>query len=240
MVLRKLMRIPVILGSAGCLTFALAAWAQISGSEGINTTVAAGGVGGGVSATDAELYRPVAVDGSGNLYISDSGNNRIRTVAFPQPIPFSINDRGGLSITSSGGSGSVIVGYARVGPTVLTTAPIRSFLEPTPAGVTIFSFRQNGVLISEASVPAAPLIQGGRIYAEVVGAVNTGLAIANPNDVAATINFFLPTASGQYLAATAFHWAPTTRWQRSWIKTLSTPEDGCRARSPLRRRSQSL
>src|SRR5262249_23864574 len=66
----------------------------------------------------------------------------------------------------------------------------------TPSGVALFGFRPNSVLVTEAGVPASPLLQGGRIYAEVGGAVNTGLAIANPNNQAATISFFFTDSNG--------------------------------------------
>jgi hypothetical protein len=61
----------------------------------------------------------------------------------------------------------------------------------------IFGFRQNGILVTEAAVPATSLIESGRIYAEIGGGVDTGLAIANPNSVAATISFFFTDANGQ-------------------------------------------
>ncbi len=54
----------------------------------INTIAGGGGTGGtfsgdGAAATSANLNTPegVAMDSAGNLYISDSGNNRIRVVA---------------------------------------------------------------------------------------------------------------------------------------------------------------
>ena len=94
---------------------------------------------------------------------------------------FTVPDQGGMSITTSGGAEPIRVGYGRVQS---------GFFGTTPAGVAIFGFRLNNVLVSEAGVPASPLIQGGRIYAEVEGVVNTGLAIANPNDEEAAIFFF--------------------------------------------------
>lgn len=60
---------------------------KVSASNGAITTVAgstsAGYNGDGIAATDAWLKQPlgVAVDASGNLYIGDTGNNRIRKVA---------------------------------------------------------------------------------------------------------------------------------------------------------------
>ena len=61
------------------------------GTNGIITTVAGNGIGGysgdGSPATSAELNGPygVAVDASGNLFIADLYNNRIRKVVFSSP-----------------------------------------------------------------------------------------------------------------------------------------------------------
>src|SRR3989442_3360626 len=60
----------------------------------------------------------------------------------------------------------------------------------------LFGFRPNGVLVSEASVPATPLVQSGRVYAEVGSTARTGIAIANPNDSTATISFYFTDTSG--------------------------------------------
>jgi hypothetical protein len=67
---------------------------------------------------------------------------------------------------------------------------------PAPSGLAIFSYRQNGVLVSEAGVPASTAMLRGRIYANVSGSVNTGIALANPNDSQATISFFFTDATG--------------------------------------------
>jgi hypothetical protein len=100
---------------------------------------------------------------------------------------YSLANRGAVSLTTAGGSGPLSVGYARIQPTAGNT---------TPAGVAIFGFRQNNILVSEAGVQASPLVQSGRIYAQVGGAVNTGLAIANPNSQSATISFMFTTQDG--------------------------------------------
>jgi len=61
--------------------------AQTVTFQGLITTVAGNGAlgysGDGGAATSAKLNVPsgVAVDGVGNLYIADAGNNRIRRVA---------------------------------------------------------------------------------------------------------------------------------------------------------------
>ena len=105
---------------------------------------------------------------------------------------FSIPDRGGTSTTSSGSADTLRVGYGRIRADAGST---------TPSGIAIFQFRDSqGVLISEAGVPATEPVLEGRIFAEVDGPVNTGLAIANPNDETATINFYFTDTSGTRFA----------------------------------------
>jgi hypothetical protein len=65
-----------------------------------------------------------------------------------------------------------------------------------PSGVAIFGYRPNGVLVSEAGVPATVPALRGRIYASVDGPVNTGIALANPNNSQATVSFFFTDSSG--------------------------------------------
>jgi len=66
----------------------------------------------------------------------------------------------------------------------------------TPSGVAIFGLTTNGILTSEAGVPASPLLRVGRINAEVNGPLDTGIAIANPGTQAATINFYFTRTDG--------------------------------------------
>ena len=65
-----------------------------------------------------------------------------------------------------------------------------------PSGVAIFGYSANGVLVSEAGVPATTPSLGGRIYASVSGVVNTGVAFANPSSSQATVSFFFTDDSG--------------------------------------------
>ena len=178
-------------------------------SIGTITTIAGTGTGrfgrfsgDGGPAVQARLDRPlgVAVDGGGNVYIADTFNQRIRrlTPSGNSETPssgtesFSIPDRGGQSVTSSGTGETLRVGYGRIRADAGST---------TPSGIAIFQFRDGeGVLISEAGVPAAEAVQEGRIFAEVNGPVNSGLAIANPNDVPAFIQFYFTDASGTRFA----------------------------------------
>jgi hypothetical protein len=66
----------------------------------------------------------------------------------------------------------------------------------SPAGVAIFGYRNNGVLITEAGVPASQLVQSGRIFVDVNGPVNTGIALANPNAVDAEISYYFTDTAG--------------------------------------------
>ena len=105
---------------------------------------------------------------------------------------FSIPNLGGWSITSNGTERTTQVGYGRIRAEAGST---------TPSGIAIFQFRDSaGVLISEAGVPASEPVREGRIFAEVNGPVNTGLAIANPNDVPATIRFYFTDTGGTRFA----------------------------------------
>ena len=106
----------------------------------------------------------------------------------PEPESFSISNLGGWSTTSSGNAETVRAGYGRIRANADST---------TPSGIAIFQFRNSdGVLVSEAGVPAAQLVHNGRIFAEVNGPANTGLAIANPNEVPATIRFYITDGDG--------------------------------------------
>jgi Beta-propeller repeat len=109
------------------------------------------------------------------------------TLPAPTSLAFSITNFSGLSTTSDG-TGPLSVGHAKIETSAGTT----------PSGVAIFGYRQNGVLVTEAGVPDSPLITSGRIYGEVSAArfVNTGLAIANPNNQPATVTFTLVNATG--------------------------------------------
>lgn len=103
-------------------------------------------------------------------------------------VSYAVPSGGGSSITSAGESSSATVAYARVLPSTGSAAPL---------GMAIFGLHKNGVVVTEASVPASPLIQTGRIYADVGGPVNTGIAIANPNSQDAVVSFYFTDAEGK-------------------------------------------
>ncbi|PYS04754.1 MAG: hypothetical protein DMG12_09365 [Acidobacteria bacterium] len=112
----------------------------------------------------------------------------VRTPGIPSlnVLPFSVTDRGTTSVITQGSSGATQVGYARVSDSS----------GGSPSGLAILSYRQNGTLVGEASVPASALLTRGRIAAQATSIVRTGLAIANPNNEAAAVSFFFTDASG--------------------------------------------
>jgi len=66
----------------------------------------------------------------------------------------------------------------------------------TTAGLGVISYRQAGILVSEAGVPASAPVFRGRINAEITSTANTGFAVANPNDSDATVSFFFTDSNG--------------------------------------------
>jgi hypothetical protein len=68
--------------------------------------------------------------------------------------------------------------------------------EVLPAGLALIRYRPNDVLISETSVTMASITHFGRIFVEVGGPVNTGVAIGNPTAHTVTIDFAFVDTSG--------------------------------------------
>jgi hypothetical protein len=101
-------------------------------------------------------------------------------------VSFALPDLGGISLNADG-SGSVTAGYATIQPDSGKTAP---------SGVAVIGFRRDNVLVDEFSIPAGLSLQNGRIYAEVGGSIDTGIAIANPNNQTATISFRFTDSNG--------------------------------------------
>ncbi|HTB06638.1 MAG TPA: hypothetical protein VK806_06745, partial [Bacteroidia bacterium] len=83
---------------------------KIAAGTGIVTTVAGTGIGGyygdGGAATSAELYYPsgIAIDKTGNLYIADTYNQRIRKVATGTGIITTVAGLGSQGYSNDGGA----------------------------------------------------------------------------------------------------------------------------------------
>ena len=106
----------------------------------------------------------------------------------PDRTAFDIEERGSASFTTSGQGDSARVGYG-----LIRSDPGTG----TPSGIALFQFRDSdGVLITEAAVPAAAPVRQGRIFAEVGDSVNTAVAFANPNHQPVDISFYLTDTAG--------------------------------------------
>jgi photosystem II stability/assembly factor-like uncharacterized protein len=142
---------------------------------------------------------------------------------------------GGAAVMSTAESGAgVLAGYA--------TAAVD--FGPAPSGVAVFSFRQNGVVVSEAGVPASPPTRAARIFVEyrsgagVPGQpeagpvdVDTGLALANPGCSDANVTYTLRDSAGLVVAtghgslAAGAHFADFIRQLGTEAPDFELPED---------------
>ena len=165
--------------------------------DGLISTVAGNGIygfsGDGGPASAAEIAAPysVAVGGGNSLFIADTFSSRIREV-ISTVLPFTIPDLGAMVLTSPGNAESLRKGFGLIQG---------ANGNPAPAGLAILSYRTGNYLVSETSVPATAPLHSGRIYAEINGPVDTGLAIANPNSQPANITFYFTDAAGNNLGS---------------------------------------
>ena len=124
-------------------------------------------------------------DESGELYVVGQGGS-VFHIKNPDADTgptrgFGLTDLSSVSMRTAG-QPNLALGYARIQA---------SSGAALPAGMAFFGYRQNGILVSEASAPAMPLISSGR-----TDALNTAIAIANPNAQAVTLNFYFTDVAG--------------------------------------------
>jgi hypothetical protein len=80
----------------------------------------------------------------------------------------------------------------------------------SPAGLAVFSFKNAGVTVSEAGVPALPAGSAFRLYAEASGdfngaasgSIQTGFGLSNPSSSSIQVSFELTTLAGVPLGLT--------------------------------------
>jgi hypothetical protein len=169
------------------------AWAQtpaVSLAPVINTvagTVGYGYNGDSIAATSAELWAPygVAVDGAGNLYIADIGNNLIRKVT-PGGIITTVAGNGtygyngdniaaasaelgsptGVAVDSAGNLYIADIGNNRIRKVDVSDAPSLTFAATNigaasaPQDVTVLNLGNDALIISQISTPAGFSLQG--------------------------------------------------------------------------------
>jgi hypothetical protein len=153
-----------------------------------------------ISAESGQLMAPQGIWGDGShVYVADLAAVRSISAEGVQPSDplsrsFNIVNRGGVAVDIASAN-PLQTGYAQMQMTAGTANPI---------GVALFEFRPAGVTVTEAAVPASPLVQAGRIYADISGPANTGIAFANPGDQAANVSFFFTNALGSNFGAGTF------------------------------------
>jgi hypothetical protein len=115
-------------------------------------------------------------------------------------VNLSIPAGGSVAASTRGTAVAVQAGYA--------SAPLTS--GSAPYGTAVFSFKQNGVTVSEAGVPASPPTMAARIFIDYRSAVaaipgrtsagniniNTGIAMANNGSATATLTYTLRNIAG--------------------------------------------
>jgi hypothetical protein len=120
----------------------------------------------------------------------------------PATTPPTAGTSPGSTVTNTAGSSYSITGgatLASTGASSLTVGSAELSGGPSgsaPPGLAIIGYRQNGVLVSEVGVPASAPISGGRFNVEFTKSINTGFAVANPNESEATLSFFFTDIGG--------------------------------------------
>ena len=116
-----------------------------------------------------------------------------------------------LSLTGGGATvGSTVgIGMVRAGYAVLNVNS-----GSAPYGTAVFSFKQNGVTVSEAGVPASPPLRAARIFIDYRSAVaaipgrtsagtvniDTGIAVVNYGSATANLTYTLRNTAGTTIA----------------------------------------
>lgn len=185
---------------------------RLLNAGGVISTVAGDGTSGfsgdGGPATSGQLNFPrgLAIDAAGDLLIADYSNHRIRKVTSGPGISMNFAAGAGGSATSST---AALNGPARTG---YAAADIS--LGAVPYGTAVFAFKQNGVTVSEAGVPATPPTTAARVFIDYRAAaaavpgrissgtidVKTGIAVVNCGSVLANVTYTLRDMAGVTLS----------------------------------------
>jgi hypothetical protein len=134
--------------------------------------------------TQIVLVNPTDATLTGGLEFRDPSGQV--TNALNNNLTYSIPPRSSFEMQTSLASSSVLTGSVRIIPTGNTI---------TPDGLTIFSFQNAGVIVSEAGMPAASPGSAFRVFVEssgdfdqgAAGSMRTGLAIANTSPQATSV-----------------------------------------------------
>jgi hypothetical protein len=178
--------------------------------DGVIHTIAGNGMAGfsgdGGIATAAQMLYPsaMALDSKGNLFISDQFMFRIRKVK-------SILDCSSLAMGAGGVAACRTAGTNTETQTGYSNLTVDS--GDAPYGTAVFSFKQEGVTVTEAGVPASPPTTKARIFVDYRASVtaipgqsesglidiNTGLSVVNQGTATASVEYALRDLGGNIL-----------------------------------------
>ncbi len=164
------------------------------------TTLPVGPVG---ETSTASLIFPQYADGGGVatqvVLVNSTDETATGSIEFigadTQPVGYSIAPRTSTVVRTAGTAPTIQAGWVRVTPEGGTR---------TPSGLVIFSFKQNGVTVSQAGVLASPMSTAFRLFAESagnmragqIGSMQTGIAVVNPSAASVPVTFELESLSG--------------------------------------------
>ena len=162
------------------------------------------------------------------------------TVQVGNPIPkrlkltttFNISGDGGTSFVTTAASGLTADASALTStsdPMQVGYAGFQMDTTPSaPSGFAILSERVGGVLVGETSVLADSTLSSGRVYVNVDGTLNTGIAFANANDEDAVISFYFTDLFGNDRGQGSFTLASNTQMSEFVTQAPfnSTPMEG--------------
>ncbi|HYK88033.1 MAG TPA: PPC domain-containing protein, partial [Acidobacteriota bacterium] len=118
--------------------------------------------------------------GKMQLYLDNGSPFQVQPVGGTPASSFAYSiSPGGVFVFETDGSPSATrSGWAQITPDSGTS---------TPAGAGVFSFSQGGILVTQSGIPSATPTTHARIYVDMTGQHNTGLAIANPGGAALNV-----------------------------------------------------
>jgi hypothetical protein len=121
-----------------------------------------------------KLITSFGEDEDGEIYVVGGTVDRIINVGSPfvTTTSFELTPGGAVSFESHGESDQISVSHAQIQADGDGSRP---------AAIAFIGFRKDGVLVSEAAIPATALVESGRVYAEIGEGRTTGLALVNPD-----------------------------------------------------------
>ncbi len=142
------------------------------------------------------------------IYAGTDGGGVFASSALAQ-VRLSMSARGAASASTLGPAEELVAGYA--------TGTVKS--GSAPYGTAVFSYSQNGVVVSEVGVPASPPTLSARLFVDTrtnvstgsgIGTLNivTGFAAVNPNSKTANLSLKLRDGNGATLAQGSIRLAP--------------------------------